>query len=93
MVTQNGLGINLSLTPGVSYAFNSKLQMEAGLNDIFGIGYTNSKYNQTGPIPNSWERNSFNAFTTLNNFTSQLYIGFRLLLQKKEKAAPSVKAA
>ena len=80
---QKDLNVGLGITPGVSYGINSKLQIETGFNSLFGIGYSESKYRDNGSFPGERKSTSFNAFTSLNNFSSQLYIGFRLLLQKK----------
>lgn len=84
--SQKDVNINLSLSPGISYAINSKLQIETGLNGIFGIGYTNSNFTDNSSFQGKRTSTSFNAYTSLNNFSSQLYFGFRLLLQKKTKA-------
>lgn len=89
---QRYLGINLSLSPGVSYAVNSKLQIETGLNSIFGIGYTRSELADNASYSGQSSSKGFYVYTSLNNFNSQLYFGFRLLLQKKNKAITASKA-
>lgn len=82
--SQKDLGLGFSLTPGISYAINSKLQLEAGLNSILGIGYGQSRYSDNLSSGRIVKHSTFNAYTSLNNFSSQLYFGFRLLLQKKK---------
>ena len=83
--SQKDLSVNLGISPGLSYAINSKLQIETGFNNIFGIGYSESKYRDNAYFTGERKSTGFNAYTTLNNFNSQLYFGFRLLLQKKDK--------
>ena len=82
-------GVNASLSPGVSYGINSKLQIETGLNNIVALQYVENKAVTTAFTPNSSRSSSFNVSTSLSNFTSQLYVGFRLLLQKKNKPGAS----
>jgi hypothetical protein len=86
--SNNSFGLTLSLSPGISYAINKKLQLEAGLNNIVGVRYTESK-NKT--VNNTTKSSSINLTTSLDNFNSQLSFGFRLLLQKKDKMVVSSK--
>lgn len=88
---QKDLYVNLSVSPGISYTINSKLQIETGFNNILGIGYTRSKLADNAFYSGESSYTGFNAYTSLNNFSSMLYIGFRLLLQKKDKS-PTLKA-
>ena len=89
---QKDLSVNLSVSPGISYAINSKFQIETGFNDLFGVGYSQAVMADDRWYAGTSKRNSFNAYTTLNNFGSQLYIGVRLLLQKKDKKGAFSKA-
>jgi hypothetical protein len=78
----NRIGLNLS--PGLSYKISEKLHIEAGLREIAAINYqkqTNKTFNQ-GNTSKS-ESNSISFNTSLNNFTSSLFFGFRFLLAKK----------
>jgi hypothetical protein len=85
------VGVNMSVTPGISYAINSKLQIETGFSDIFGIGYSKIENKDNLAYTGVRKESRFNAFTTLNNFSSQIYFGFRLLIQKKDKRVISAK--
>ncbi|MEP7165190.1 MAG: outer membrane beta-barrel protein [Ferruginibacter sp.] len=89
---QKDLSVNLSVSPGISYAINSKFQIETGFNNLLGVGYSQTELADDRWYSGTSKRTSFNAYTTLNNFSSQLYIGFRVLLQKKDKKAGSLKA-
>lgn len=80
---QKDMGVSLSLTPGVSYAINSKLQLEAGFNNLVGISYTQTDTRDNYSFSGIRKQTAFNAATSISNFNSQLYLGFRLLLQKK----------
>ena len=82
-------GVGLSLTPGVSYALNNKISLEAGFNDILGVGYSENKTRDNLNFSGERKQTSFNAFTNLNNFNSQIYVGFRLLFKKKDKPGTS----
>lgn len=78
----NRIGLNLS--PGLSYKISEKLHIEAGLREIAAINYqkqTNKAFNQ-GSTSKS-ESNSFSFNTSLNNFNSSFFFGFRLLFAKK----------
>lgn len=78
-----GWGINLGIVPGISYAVNKKLHIESGFNNIFFADYQHlnqqdiSQGNSIKTI-----KNSFSLGSNLNNFSSSLFIGFRLLLNR-----------
>jgi hypothetical protein len=76
------IGINLS--PGLSYKISEKLHIEAGLREIAAVSYQkeiNKDINQF--TTNRSESNSISLSTSLNNFNSSLFFGFRFLLAKK----------
>lgn len=75
--------VNASLSPGISYAITSKLQIETGLNNIVSIGYSETKTEDNLNFVGVRKEASLNASTSLNNFSSVFYLGFRILLQKK----------
>lgn len=79
--TTKGNGVNLALTPGISYKISSVFQLESGFRDIAGISINKSKFTSTVASTTPSTTNSVNLFTSLNNFTSQLFFGFRLLLE------------
>ncbi len=79
---QTSVGINIS--PGLSYKVSQKLQLEAGLNNIANISYQVTKNLITNPGVNDVVRSTqVSVSSSLNNFSSNLYFGFRLLLAKK----------
>ncbi|MEO8771095.1 MAG: outer membrane beta-barrel protein [Ferruginibacter sp.] len=85
-LSSKGFGAGASLSPGISYAVNSRLQLEAALNNIVSLDYSQVKHTYpglTGGIDTNKQTN-FNVSTSLNNFTSQLSFGFRFLLQKNK---------
>jgi hypothetical protein len=74
-----GVDVGLAVTPGVSYAVTKSIQIETGLNSLFNTRYSTRKQKQ------GFTENKTNTFTTglfLDN-TSQLFIGFRFLINKK----------
>lgn len=76
--------VSLNVVPGISYKVSKKLHLESGLRDVFSMGYTSqkSKADNSGVI-NYSKSNTYFISSSLNNFTSNLYFGFRLLLSKK----------
>ena len=74
--------VALNVNPGVSYALNKKLHLEAGFNNLLYLNYSHEKGNNyNNSSPGSYKSNNFNAGADLNGFSS-LYIGFRVLLGK-----------
>jgi opacity protein-like surface antigen len=74
-----GVDVGIAVTPGVSYAVTKSIQIETGLNSLFNTRYSTRKQNQ------GFTENKNNTFTTglfLDN-TSQVFIGFRFLINKK----------
>jgi hypothetical protein len=79
---QRFVGVNLS--PGLSYKVSGKLHLEAGLREIASLGYSVMKSrNVVSTTSSDSKTNSFSVSTSLNNFSSNLYFGFRLLLAGK----------
>lgn len=74
-------GIDLSVYPGIAYAITKKLQLEAGLPNIFSIGYFSRKTTSTQSTTTIHTK-SFGASTSLTN-GAPLSIGIRLLLNGK----------
>lgn len=75
---RKSFGLNASITPGISYQITPKLQIESGFSNILGVGYNETSYQ-------NFKETAFAAYTSLSNFSSSLYFGFRLLLQPKSK--------
>ncbi len=85
-----GFGINATLTPGISYSLTHRLQLESGFSNIVQVSYNQSKSINNSSLQSYVTKSTgFNASASLSNFSSQLYVGFRLLLQKKPKAGTS----
>jgi len=78
--TSQSNSITLSAYPGLSYTATKRLMIDAGLNRLVAIGYSNSKSTQTTPNSTSVSKNSsFGLSTTLGGNTS-FSVGFRFLL-------------
>jgi hypothetical protein len=79
--TTKGWSAGISLTPGVSYAVNNKLQLETGFNSLFSTVYNKSKTTSE----NSGLRSSTKTFSTGINLENEstFYIGFRFLINSK----------
>jgi hypothetical protein len=79
---QTSIGINVS--PGLSYKISQKLHLESGLNNIANISYQVTKNLFANPGINDVLRSTqVSISSSLNNFSTNLYFGFRLLLDKK----------
>ncbi len=79
---QTTVGVNAS--PGLSLKISKKLHIESGLREVVSISYQVNKNVSTSATNNDILRSSqFSISSSLNNFTSNLYFGFRLLLSKK----------
>ena len=65
----NGFDIRLNLYPGVSYAITPKMHIETGLNDLFQVGYSNSKTSGNQPSEAKTKSSGFNAGIGLGSST------------------------
>jgi hypothetical protein len=76
--------VGLSFYPGVAFAVNRRIHLEAGLNDLLNFSYStgNSEYTPTpaGNTTNS-KSSGFNVQTNVNT-SAPLSIGFRFVLGK-----------
>lgn len=80
---QTTIGINVS--PGLSYKVSQKLHLEAGLKNITSISYQVTKNLIDNPGINDVLRSTqISISSSLNNFSTNLYFGFRLLLDRKK---------
>lgn len=76
--------ISVSVSPGISYKLSKKLHLESGFREIVAIVYQHQKINNYGASTvTESTSNSFSVYSSLNNFSSNLYLGFRLLIDKK----------
>jgi len=74
--------VGLSAYPGISYAISRKLHLETGFNNLLLLNYRNEKRETGDPVISTQKTNAFNISSSLNNATSSLYLGFRLLIGK-----------
>ncbi|MCS3799761.1 outer membrane beta-barrel protein [Niastella sp. OAS944] len=74
-----GFDAGISATPGLAFAVTDKIQIETGLNNLFSTRY--QKRTQTQGI-SEIENKTFNTGLFLDN-SSQVFIGFRFLINKK----------
>lgn len=82
-VTIKSWNAGIGISPGLSFGINRFLQIETGINNLFQTSYRKSKTTTSyvGATTESSE-SSFNTGISLDN-ASQIYIGFRFLLNKK----------
>lgn len=73
------LNVGIGITPGLSYAVTNNLQIETGVSSLFSTMYEKRTQKQGG---SEAKYDSFHTGVFLDN-KSQLYIGFRFLLNKK----------
>ena len=73
--------INIGFYPGVSYAVSKKLFLESGFNNILSLNYFTEKREIYNPSLTRVKSSGFNISSSLNNI-SNLYLGFRLILNK-----------
>lgn len=79
---QTTIGINIS--PGISYKVSQKLHLETGLRNIASISYQVTKNLFANPGVNDVLRSTqFSVSSSLNNFSTNLFLGFRLLIDRK----------
>ena len=77
--------INLSITPGLSFAASRKVYLEASLNSLLAIGYSwgnSHTYDVRGTVQQTQNQKSFSAGANANA-TSGLSVGLRWILPSK----------
>jgi hypothetical protein len=79
-------GGGLYFYPGVSYAVNKSIHMEARLGNLFGISYSYEKKHVESPVFKERDERipRFNVSTALNDISSGASFGFRFLLNQKK---------
>lgn len=76
----NEFQVRLNVYPGVSYAITPGIHIEAGLNDLFYVGYTGGKSTDyLQPNPAKSKTKNFNAGMGLGN-TSSFTVGVKFFL-------------
>ncbi len=75
------ISVSINAYPGLSYGISRKLHLETGFNNLLSLGYFHDKAESrtTGHFSKT---NGFNISSSLNNASSSLYLGFRLLIGK-----------
>jgi hypothetical protein len=75
-------GVSFTLTPGLTYAVNKRFHLEASLNQLIAISYTNTKMEHTTLAGKKLEEHKSFAFQSNFSSTNPLSIGFRFLLAR-----------
>jgi hypothetical protein len=73
--------VGINAYPGISYAVSKKLHLETGFNNLLSLNYFTDK-REVGSPATKYKTNGFGISSSLNNATSSLYLGFRLLIGK-----------
>jgi outer membrane autotransporter protein len=75
-------GVSFTLTPGLTYAVNKRFHLEAFLNQLIAMNYTNTEMEHTTLAERKYEEQKSFAFQSNFSSTNPLSIGFRFLLAK-----------
>ena len=75
------ISVDIGAYPGLSYAISRKLHLETGFNNLLSLTYFHEKREAGNPVT-TYKTNGFSISSSLNNATSALYLGFRLLIGK-----------
>lgn len=73
--------IGVNAYPGISYAVSKKLHLETAFNNLLSLNYNSEKRETGNPVTVS-KTKGFSVASSLNNATSYLHFGFRLLIGK-----------
>ena len=74
----------VSLSPGLSYKISKKLHLESSLRELVSLGYsTQTNFSNVSGAMNSSKFNRVYFSSSLNSFSSNLSLGFRLLIEKR----------
>jgi hypothetical protein len=76
--------VDISAYPGFSYTISKRLQLESGFNKLLSLSWYTQKQTitNTGSSSITSTQKGANLSTSLDNFASSLYLGFRVLLNK-----------
>lgn len=80
--TTKGWGVNLDVSPGISYALTKKFHLELGFYELVGIGYGKNKTETIALGGSSTSKNSSFGFRSNVGTSTPLNIGFRFLFLK-----------
>lgn len=75
------ISVGINAYPGISYAVGKRLHLETGFNNLLSLNYFTDKREMGSPVT-KYKTNGFSISSSLNNTTSSLYLGFRLLIGK-----------
>jgi len=78
----NRITIGATAYPGVSFAVSKKLHLETGFNNLISFFYFSEKRDKNNSGLTDYTTTGFSISSSLNNATSSLYLGFRLLIGK-----------
>ena len=74
--------VGVSAYPGISYSVSKRLQLETGFNNLVSLNYFNEKRIVASSTSYTEKTNGIGINTSLDNLSS-LYLGFRVLLNKR----------
>ncbi len=73
----------IGVKPGIAFAICDKVHLETGLNNILSVAYSwGNESRNDGFIDSDYKISGFGFHSSLNNATSNLYVGFRVFLGK-----------
>lgn len=75
----------LSLSPGITYAVSKRFHLEVAMNDIISLNYNDTQYHWISSSDSRYDKNKGFNFESHMNLSTDLVIGFRILLGKQHK--------
>lgn len=75
----------LSLSPGIAYAISKRFHLEVAMNDLLSLNYLQTQYNWNSPSDTREGKSEHFSFQSNMNLSTDLVIGFRILLGKQPK--------
>jgi hypothetical protein len=79
---QKTSSVALNFTPGISYAINKRISLEASVGNLLNIQYQTTKSDYTGTTPPPTQKvSSLNV--SANGFSTGYNLGFRFMLKNK----------
>lgn len=82
----------LTTYPGIAYALNKNIHLEMRTGNLFNVHYSDRKQHSEWPVNNKRDDHSrhFEIYGSFNETFNYLSIGFRILLNGKERGKTSV---
>jgi hypothetical protein len=74
---------SLTLYPGIAYAVSKRFHLEVVMNDLLACGYTETQHKWSAPgEPSNYDHYKSLSFQTNTSLSTNLVVGFRILLAK-----------